>query len=263
VLLDVQAVDAGYGAVQVLFGASLQVLNRERVAVLGTNGAGKTTLLRAVSGLLPPTSGRVWFKGEDVTGADPVRLVEMGMAYIAGGNATFPALTVAENLRMSAYPIRRDRAQVTARLEEAYELFPRLRDRMDQKAGTLSGGEQQMVAVGRAFVAHPELLIIDELSLGLAPIVLQVIQEMIGTLAERGITMLIVEQSMNVAAAVAGRAYFMEKGEVRFEARLDDLATREDLVRSVFAGGTTAANRPGRRTAKRARPSKLERGERK
>jgi len=236
VLLDVQSIDAGYGAVQVLFGASIQVHERERVALLGTNGAGKSTLLRAVSGLLPPTAGRVWFKGEDVTGASAQRLVEMGLIYIAGGNATFPALTVAENLRMSAYPYRRDRARVAARLDEAYELFPRLRDRMDQKAGTLSGGEQQMVAVGRALVANPELLIIDELSLGLAPIVLQLIQEMIGTLAERGITMLIVEQSLNMAAAVAQRAYFMEKGEVRFEGPLDDLVARGDLVRSVFFG---------------------------
>jgi len=237
VLLRVDEVDASYGPIQVLFGTSIVVHRGERVALLGTNGAGKSTLLRVVSGLLPVSRGKVWFKGEDVTGTAPHALVPKGMTYISGGRATFPSLTVLENLRMSGYPIRRDRAELQRRIDEAMDLFPRLRERADQRCGTLSGGEQQMVALGRSFVAAPELLIIDELSLGLAPIILREIQGMIGTLADRRITMLIVEQSLNMAAAIAERSYFMEKGEIRFEGKIADLMERGDLARAVFFGG--------------------------
>ncbi|MCW2968496.1 MAG: ABC-type branched-chain amino acid transport system, ATPase component [Solirubrobacteraceae bacterium] len=236
-LLRVAGVDASYGPIQVLFGTSIVVHRGERVALLGTNGAGKSTLLRVVSGLLPVTRGTVTFKGEDVTGSSPHSLVPKGMTYIAGGRATFPSLTVLENLRMSGYPIRRKRALLQSRVEEAMDLFPRLRERAEQKVGTLSGGEQQMVALGRSLVAEPDLLIIDELSLGLAPIILREIQSMIDALAARGITMLIVEQSLNMAAAIAERSYFMEKGEIRFEGRIADLMERGDLARAVFFGG--------------------------
>jgi ABC-type branched-subunit amino acid transport system ATPase component len=235
-LLEVHDVDAAYGSLQVLFGASIEVHKGELVALLGTNGAGKSTLLRVVAGLMKPTAGKVRFKGNDVTGARPLRLVDMGMIYIAGGRAVFPSLTVLENLKMSAYPFRRNRPEVSSRIEEAVELFPLLRQRISQRAGTLSGGEQQMVAIGRALVSGPDLLIIDELSLGLAPVMLDVIQSMLETLAARGITMLIVEQSLNMAARIARRAYFMEKGEIRFEGPLSELIDRGDIARAVFFG---------------------------
>ena len=240
-VLETEHLEVGYGRLQILFGASLHVARGELVALLGTNGAGKSTLLRTVSGLLKPWGGTVRYKDRDVTGARPLRLVEMGMVYIPGGRATFPSLTVLENLRISAFPIRRDKQEVAERIEEALDLFPRLRGRIDQRAGTLSGGEQQMVAIGRALVARPELLIFDELSLGLAPIMLKEIQSMLETLAARGISMLIVEQSLNMAATIATRAYYMEKGEIRFDGNMHDLLAKGDLVRAVFLGSGDGA----------------------
>jgi len=236
VLLEVRDLEAAYGSLQVLFGASIEVHKGELVALLGTNGAGKSTLLRVVAGLMKPAVGAVRFKGEDVTGLAPRRLVDMGMVYVAGGRAVFPSLTVLENLKMSAYPFRRNRREVAHRLEEAVELFPVLGERFSQRAGTLSGGEQQMVAIGRALVSRPELLMIDELSLGLAPAMLDVIQSMLETLAARGITMLIVEQSLNMAARIARRAYYMEKGEIGFEGEISELIGRGDIARAVFLG---------------------------
>jgi ABC-type branched-subunit amino acid transport system ATPase component len=246
-LLSVEDLEAGYGPLQVLFGASVRVERGELVALLGTNGAGKSTLMRTIAGLMRPSAGRVRFDGADVTGWRPQPLVERGMVYIAGGRATFPSLTVLENLRMSTYPARRDRAECSARIDEALDLFPRLRERASQRAGTLSGGEQQMVAIGRALVSRPTLLMIDELSLGLAPVMLDVVQEMLATLAARGITMLIVEQSLNMAAKIAKRAYFMEKGQIRFEGSIDDLVERGDLVRAVFLGADHGQGGGGRR----------------
>jgi len=235
-LLEVHDVDAGYGSLKVLFGASIEVHRGELVALLGTNGAGKSTLLRVIAGLMRPTAGRIQFKGEDVTGVRPLRLVNMGMIYIAGGRAVFPSLTVLENLKMSAYPFRRNRPEVSNRIEEAVEMFPLLRRRLTQRAGTLSGGEQQMVAIGRALVSGPDLLMIDELSLGLAPVMLDVIQSMLEILAARGITMLIVEQSLNMAARIARKGYYMEKGQIRFEGALSELIERGDIARAVFLG---------------------------
>jgi ABC-type branched-subunit amino acid transport system ATPase component len=236
-LLEVRDLDAGYGSLQILFDLSMEVRKGELVALLGTNGAGKSTLLRVVAGLMRPTAGGIRFKGEDVTGVRPQRLVDLGMIYIAGGGrAVFPSLTVLENLRMSAYPFRRNRSEVSSRIDEAVELFPLLAERLSQRVGTLSGGEQQMVAIGRALVSRPDLLMIDELSLGLAPVMLDVIQSMLETLAARGITMLIVEQSLNMAARIARRAYYMEKGEIRFEGALSELVERGDIARAVFLG---------------------------
>ena len=244
-LLEARDIEAGYGPIQVLFGASVHVRPSEQVALLGTNGAGKSTLLRVISGLMHPTKGRVFFKGEDVSGASPLRLVEMGLVYIAGGRATFPSLTVVENLRLSAYPVRRNKAEVANRIDEALTLFPRLRERAEQKAGNLSGGEQQMLAIGRALVSKPDLLMIDELSLGLAPIMLRELQGMIRTLADQGMSMLVVEQSLDMAAKITQHAFFMEKGEVRFDGPMNDLVNRGDLVRSVFFGGGHGTPEPG------------------
>jgi ABC-type branched-subunit amino acid transport system ATPase component len=244
VILEATGIEASYGPIQVLFGTSIVVRRGERVALLGTNGAGKSTLLRTVAGLLPVDRGSVRFDDRDITGLAPHRRVRLGMSCISGGRATFPSLTVEENLRLSAYPIRRERAEVARRVDEAMDLFPRLRERATQKVGTLSGGEQQMVALGRALVAEPQLLIIDELSLGLAPVVLREIQSMIGMLAERGITMLIVEQSLNMAATIAERCYFMEKGAIRFEGRIRELMERGDLARAVFFAADDPAGEP-------------------
>ena len=235
-LLEVRHLDCSYGHLQVLFDVSLTVPEGEQVALLGTNGAGKSTLLRTIAGLLAPGRGEVWFRGEEISRLRPYERVGRGLTLVEGGRATFPSLTVAENLRLGAYPCLRDRAVVEERLDRVLELFPALRPRLEQAAGTLSGGEQQMMAVGRALMADPMLLMIDELSLGLAPVVMQEIVRVVGELAASGTTLLLVEQSLNVALSVARSAYFMEKGTVRFSGRTGELLERGDLVRSVFFG---------------------------
>jgi len=236
-LLTVEGVDASYGPLQVLFGVGLEVAEHGRVALLGTNGAGKSTVLRIVSGLLEPDDGCVRFAGEDVTRLPPHERVARGMTLVEGGRAVFPGLTVAENLRVGSYPFLSDKRRVAAGFDRALDLFPVLRAKLDQPAGTLSGGEQQMLAMGRALLPEPRLLMIDELSLGLAPVVLQDLVAVLDTLAAAGTTLLLVEQSLNVALRVADQAYFMEKGEVRFSGPAADLVDRGDLVRSVFFGG--------------------------
>ena len=252
-MLAAEHVDAAYGRIQVLFDASIEVHQGERVALLGTNGAGKSTMLRVISGLLPATAGRVTFKGDDITNIAPHLLAERGLVHISGGRATFPSLTVEENLRLAGYPARRDKAVLAERIAEAMDLFPRVRERAEQRCGTLSGGEQQMVAIGRALVANPELLVVDELSLGLAPVILEEIRAMLDLLAGRGITMLIVEQSLDMAAQIAQRCYFMEKGEVRFSGPITELMQRGDLARAVFFGGRDEPDRDAGAGASRAR----------
>jgi len=235
-LLEVRDADFSYGPLQVLFDVSIAVREGERVALLGTNGAGKSTLLRLASGLARPSRGSVWFDGQDITALSAPERVKLGLVQVNGGKSTFPSLTVHENLRIGAYTFIRDEARISERIDEVVAMFPVLGDRFDQPAGTLSGGEQQMVALGRAVVAGPRLVIIDELSLGLAPIVMEKILELIDVWIERGVTLLIVEQSLDVACAICERAYFMEKGEVRFSGSTTDLVHRRDLVRSVFFG---------------------------
>lgn len=237
-VLEARDIDYSYGPLQVLFGASIEVPAGSRVALLGTNGAGKSTLLRLIAGLLTPTAGTVHHKGEDITGMRPEHRVNRGMTLVEGGRATFPSLTVLENLRMGAYPFLGNDDLVESRLADVGELFPQLRVRLSQAAGTLSGGEQQMMAVGRALMAGAELLMMDELSLGLAPVVMQEIVRVVEELVRRGVTLLLVEQSLNVALGLTERAYFMEKGEVRFSGPTVELLERGDLVRSVFFGKT-------------------------
>ncbi|HVV34973.1 MAG TPA: ABC transporter ATP-binding protein [Acidimicrobiales bacterium] len=235
-LLALDDVTFSYGSLPVLFGASVRVGEGERVALLGTNGAGKSTLLKIVAGLETPASGRVFFDGEDITAWSPARRVERGLTLVVGGRATFPTLTVRENLRLGAYGFRRDRALVEARLQSALAPFPALVPLLERPAGLLSGGEQQMMALARALVAAPRVLLIDELSLGLAPVVLGDLLRVVDDLAAAGTTMMIVEQSLNVAMSIAERAYFMEKGEIRFEGATEQLASRDDIARSVFFG---------------------------
>jgi ABC-type branched-subunit amino acid transport system ATPase component len=238
--LEVRGVDFSYGPLQVLFGVDLEVVQGEVLALLGTNGAGKSTLLRAISGLGAVDGGTITFDGRDITRAGARERVQLGIVQMPGGKAVFPDMTVADNLRASAYTFIWDRATVARRVDAATELFPVLRERRDQLAGTLSGGEQQMLGLATALVLDAKLVLIDELSLGLAPIVVQELLGVVAELRDRGVTIVLVEQSVNVALSLAHRALFMEKGEVRFEGPSSELLERGDLVRAVFLGGAPA-----------------------
>jgi ABC-type branched-subunit amino acid transport system ATPase component len=236
-LLDVRDVDFSYGHVQVLFGIDLSVGAGEVLALLGTNGAGKSTLLRVISGLGRPTRGTVTFRGASIDGLAAHDRMRLGIVQLPGGRAVFPGLTVAENLLVGAHTFKWDSGRIADRCDAVLELLPALKSRLDQPAGTMSGGEQQMLAVAKALVPEPELLLIDELSLGLAPVVVHSLIEVIEGLKADGITMVIVEQSVNIALTLADRALFMEKGEIRFSGPATELARRDDLVRAVFLGG--------------------------
>ena len=239
-LLLVKGVDAGYGGVQVLFDVDMEVGEGEIIALLGTNGAGKSTLLKAISGILEPSAGAVIFDGNDTTFAPPNEVVGRGIVQVPGGKGVFPSLTVAENLRIAGWMYRRDQEHIRASTERVLEYFPVLRTRWDQPAGNLSGGEQQMLTLGMAFVAKPRLLMIDELSLGLAPIIVEQLLEIVRAIRDQGTTIIIVEQSVNVALTIAETAYFMEKGEIRFRGPTAELLGRTDILRSVFLEGAGA-----------------------
>jgi ABC-type branched-subunit amino acid transport system ATPase component len=239
--LEVRGVDFSYGQVQVLFGIGLTGGVGEAVALLGTNGAGKSTLLKVVGGLVKPSAGTVRLFGDDITSRSTDARVRAGLVQVPGGRATFPSLTVEENLRAGAWTFRRQRALVGERLAAVIDLFPELRDRMASPAGTLSGGQQQMLALGRAMMLRPRALLIDELSLGLAPVVVERLLETVRRLNAEGTTVLLVEQSVNIALSLATTAYFLERGEVRFGGPAAELVDRDDLVRSVFLDGAQAA----------------------
>lgn len=236
-ILVADGIDVAYASVQVLFGVHLEVHRGETLALLGTNGAGKSTLLKAVSGLLPVQRGTIRFDGQDLTSASTDARVAAGIVQLSGGNAVFPSLTVGENLRIAAFPFLRDEQRVDERITTVLERFPVVADRLGQRAGSLSGGEQQMVALAKALIPEPRLLIIDELTLGLAPVMVQGLLETIAELKAGGLPMLIVEQSLNLALAFADRAVFMERGRVRFDGDPQSLAEEGELVRAVFLGG--------------------------
>ena len=236
-ILQVRSLDFSYGQVQVLFGVDLDVREGEVLALLGTNGAGKSTLLRAISGIGLGDRGMVRFRGRTITYAEPGERVRMGIVQVPGGKAVFPTLTVRENLLAGAHTFSDDSARTEARIARVVELFPVLGERMDQPAGSLSGGEQQMLGLSQALLLEPEMLLIDELSLGLAPVVVQQLLEVVEKLKDDGVTIVVVEQSVNVALSIADRAVFMEKGRIRFEGPARDLMERDDLVRAVFLGG--------------------------
>jgi len=268
-LLACRGVELAYGQVQVLFGVDLEVRPGEIVALLGTNGAGKSTLLKAISGTEDPMGGAIFFDGRDITHADAGQTARLGIVQVPGGKAVFPTLTVAEHLRAAGWLYRDDPAYLDRAREDVLETFPRLRERIDQMAGNLSGGEQQMLALAMAFIAKPKLLMIDELSLGLAPTIVEQLLVIVRRIQASGTAIVLVEQSINVALTVAERAYFMEKGEVRFEGRTSELLERDDIVRSVFLQGASsvtgdakAATVPARvrrdRAAVAARPLALE-----
>ena len=249
-VLICRGVDVKYDSVQVLFGVDMEVRRGEILALLGTNGAGKSTLLKAVSGLISPSAGTIEFLGQDVTSLDAVGMAKRKVVQVPGGKGIFPTLTVDEHFTAASWLLKDD-AGLAQRREEVLDRFPRLRERRDQLAGNLSGGEQQMLALSMAFLAKPDLLIIDELSLGLAPTIVGQLLELVREINASGTAIVLVEQSVNVALTVADRAYFMEKGEVRFEGPTAELLERDDIVRSVFlegAGGTPKAQAAPRRS---------------
>jgi branched-chain amino acid transport system ATP-binding protein len=225
----------------VLFGVDIGVDDGGIMALLGTNGAGKSTVLRVVSGLLSPTAGRVTFDGRDITALDPIARVKAGIALVPGGRGVFATLSVRDNLRLASWLYRRDTAAYREALARVDALFPTLADRLDVAAGDLSGGQQQMVAIAQGLISRPRLLMIDELSLGLAPTVVAALVGVIRQINRDGTTVLIVEQSVNLATAMADDAVFMEKGQVRFAGPTAELTSRDDIVRAVFLRPDAAA----------------------
>jgi ABC-type branched-subunit amino acid transport system ATPase component/predicted MFS family arabinose efflux permease len=234
--LQVRNVDFSYGPVQVLFDVDVEVARGEVLALLGTNGAGKSTVLRVIAGLGTPSRGVVRLNGRTITYVAPEQRARLGIHMLIGGKGVFPQMTVRENLEMGAFAYRSNPEDMRARIDRVLALFPRLAEREKQAAGSLSGGEQQMVALARTLLHDPEVLIIDELSLGLAPVVVQELLATIEQLKSQGMTIIIVEQSLNVALAIADRAIFMEKGQVKFSGPARELAERDDLARAVFLG---------------------------
>jgi len=242
-LLVVRDVDVAYDGVQVLFGVDLEVDEGEIVALLGTNGAGKSTLLRAVSGLVEASGGAVIFDGRDMTHTPPDEIAGRGVSQVPGGQGVFPSLTVAENLRLAGWLQRRDHAELREATERVFGYFPVLRERLGEPAGNLSGGQQQMLTLGMAFISRPRLLMIDELSLGLAPTVVAQLLGIVQGLRDQGTTIILVEQSVNLALTIAETAYFMEKGEIRFHGPTAELLERPDVLRSVFLEGADERSR--------------------
>lgn len=253
-LLIVRGLDVAYDGVQVLFGVDFEVDEGEIVALLGTNGAGKSTLLKAISGLVEAANGAIVFDGRDMTYAPPHEVAARGVVQAPGGQGVFPSLTVAENLRLAGWTHRNDRARVHDATQRVLDIFPTLRTRLEEPAGNLSGGQQQMLTLGMAFVTRPRLLMIDELSLGLAPAVVTQLLEIVEAICAQGTTIILVEQSVNLALTVAQTAYFMEKGEIRFRGRTAELLNRPDVLRSVFLEGAIDTSEDGSRRTAAASP---------
>lgn len=220
-LLEIRDLKAGYGSLPVLQGISFEVEEGETAVLLGLNGAGKTTTVLSLAGLLKPWSGTVTFNGEDITGMDPRKLVSKGVVLVPEGRRVFPQLTVAQNLRLGAWPYKKQRKETREIVERAVEYFPRLRERWTQMAGTLSGGEQQMLAIARGLMARPKLLLIDESSLGLSPKLTQTVFEVVDKINKDGVTVLMVEQNAGVLK-LADRAFVMEKGTLIYKGSAEE-----------------------------------------
>ena len=233
-MLEVKNLNAGYGGFQALFGISMNVKAGEAVAVIGSNGAGKTTLLRVLSGLLPATGGDMTMNGTSLRTTPAHKIIETGIAHVPESRRLFPKLTVEDNLRMGAY-IPSARAKIGERLEYVYSLFPRMKERRTQMAGTMSGGEQQMCAIGRALMSSPKLVLLDEPSMGLAPVIVQQVFELVRRIRAEGYTVLIVEQNVQQVLKVADRAYLLEVGRIQREGTAAELLASDD-IRKAYLG---------------------------
>jgi len=233
-MLALRNIDAGYGTFQALFGVSLEVNAGEAVGVIGPNGAGKTTLMRVISGLIRPTAGQIAMEGTDLLSTPPHRILELGIAHVPENRRLFARMTVEDNLRMGAY-IPAARAKFRQRLDFVYDLFPRLQERRAQFAGTMSGGEQQMCAIGRALMSEPRLLLLDEPSAGLAPVVVQQVFGLVERIRASGLTVLIVEQNVRQVLRVVDRAYLLEAGTIRISGTSAKLLESE-TIKEAYLG---------------------------
>ena len=232
-MLEVRNISAGYGSFRALFGVSIEVRAGEAVGVIGPNGAGKTTLLRVISKIINPESGQVMMQGQDLRQVAAHRVVEMGIAHVPEHRRLFPRLTVEENLRMGAFHPEA-RRRFAERLDFVYELFPRMKERRDQLAGTMSGGEQQMCAIGRALMSGPKLLLMDEPSAGLAPVIVQQVFELVRRIRAEGYTVLIVEQNIQQVLQVVDRAYLLEVGTIKQSGKAADLLASPEIRRAYL-----------------------------
>ncbi len=233
-MLSLSGVDAGYGGFQALFGVSLEIAAGEAVAVIGPNGAGKTTLLRVISGLIRPTAGAIGMEGTDVLATAPHRILALGVAHVPENRRLFARMTVEDNLRMGAY-VAAARPKFRQRLDFVYDLFPRMAERRHQFAGTMSGGEQQMCAIGRALMSDPRLLLLDEPSAGLAPVIVQQVFQLVRRIRASGLTVLIVEQNIHQVLRVVDRAYLLEAGSIRTSGTAAALLASE-TIREAYLG---------------------------
>jgi branched-chain amino acid transport system ATP-binding protein len=231
-LLAIDNLTAGYGATEILRGISMTVAEGEIVAVLGSNGVGKTTLNKVISGVCGASAGRIVFAGQDITNAAPERIVAEGLIHVPEGRKIFPNMTVRENLELGSY--RRARANRAANLDRVFAIFPRLLERIGQSAGTLSGGEQQMLAIGRGLMAEPRLLILDEPSLGLSPILVEEMFALVRRINQEGLAVMLVEQNVVQSLEIAARAFILENGVFALEGRASDLAASDDLRRAYL-----------------------------
>jgi branched-chain amino acid transport system ATP-binding protein len=233
-VLQLEGIDAGYAGFQALFGVSMRVDAGEAVGVIGANGAGKTTLLRVISGLLAPTAGSMTMQGTDLITTPPHKIIETGIAHVPESRRLFPRLSVEDNLRMGAF-IPAARAKFPERLDYVYTLFPRLKERRLQLAGTMSGGEQQMCAIARALMSEPKLILLDEPSMGLAPVIVAQVFDLVRRIRSEGYTVLIVEQNVRQVLKVVDRAYLLEVGRMKASGRADELAASDD-IRKAYMG---------------------------
>jgi len=234
-MLVLEDVNVYYGAIHALKGVSLEVNEGEIVTLIGSNGAGKSTTLRSISGLIRPKQGKIAFQGKDINTIPPQEIVSMGISQVPEGRRIFANMTVLENLELGAF-LRKDKDGIKKDMHYVYELFPRLQERRTQVAGTLSGGEQQMLAMGRALMSRPKLLLLDEPSMGLAPILVKQIFSIIQTIKENGTTILLVEQNANMALSIADRAYVLETGRIVLSGQAKELAESQE-VRKAYLGG--------------------------
>ena len=233
-MLEVKDLEVYYGMIQAIKGVSFHVDQGEVIALIGANGAGKTTILHTVTGLLSPKKGSVVFEGQEVTKIPAHKIVSLGMALVPEGRRVFAELSVYENLKMGAYT-RKDKSEIEENLQKIYERFPRLKERKNQMAGTLSGGEQQMLAMGRALMSQPKIILMDEPSMGLSPILVNEIFDIIQEVSKSGTTVLLVEQNAKKALSIADRAYVLETGRIALEGRAEDLL-RDDSIKKAYLG---------------------------